>query len=86
MATVSFIDMAALLTIFAKASFEGAKIVILFAMDRDPSNCWFAETRVVRFDRSGEPIRAAVRFIVCAEAVAARAATERILQYMVCNV
>ncbi len=66
--------------ILLKAMFDGARMVMLVALDSIASSCGLAATTVVRLDRSGLEPRAAVKFIVdCAEAMAARAAKERCL-------
>ena len=72
-----------LLLSLLKAAFDGARMVTLVALDSIESNCGFADTTAVRLDRSGLPPNAAVRFIDCAEAVAARAARDRVLNCIV---
>ena len=71
---------AVLLAILVKASLDGAKMVMFLAVD-NVSKSW-GDTRPVRVERSGELPKAAVRFIICAEALAVRAAIERSLQYI----
>lgn len=81
-AAVSLIARAApaeLLKKAANASFGGARIVMFVAIDSWVSKSGNRDTHVVRLVRSGEDIRAAVRFMVCADVPAASAASERCL-------
>ena len=57
-------------------------MVMLEAIDNEARSWGLVDTRLVRLDRSGELPRAAVRFIICAEALAVRAAMERSLLYI----
>jgi len=64
---------------FAKAWSDGARTVIFWAIAREEGKKLEKDVRLVRF---GLLARAVVRFIVCAEAVAVKAARERILYCM----
>ena len=73
-------DPAELFKKVANASFEGARMVTFFAIDNCVSSSGNRETYEVRLVKSGEDISAAVRFMVCADAPAASAASERCLK------
>lgn len=64
---------------FAKAWSDGARTVMFWAIAREEGKKLEKAVRLVRF---GLPAMAAVKFIVCAEAVAAKAARERTLNCM----
>ena len=70
---------AVVLAILAKASLDGAKMVMFSAIDSELRSWGLRDTRLVRLERSGELPKAAVRFIICAEALAVRAAIEKSL-------
>lgn len=65
-----------------KASLEGARMVTFCACDRVPTSLGMVEMVLARVERSGSLARAAVRFIVCAEAVETMAARQERLKYM----